>query len=276
MYYFSRKSNPQANEVSPYLLIGCENGEVVEYNLKAPDSSKSKFFINQSIENLYFSVEQKKLFLLTNDQMFIKTDYDILNKSIDKVENSTFTPGFCQEILDIKIIRDFQNQSDDFKFLFASNDNNLKYFDTVTGQIQIYEGHTDFIMSIDVKQNYIATASKDCTVRLWQFEVEENGNFNCQCIRVFKGHSESLNSVALMIKHGLYIISGGKDKSLKVWDFSSVLNNSEEQVVEIKESFRSEIGHDEEIIVIRTAPNEKLFASGSYDKSIKVKYFIVI
>jgi len=185
--YFSRK-NPTTKDLSPHLLLGCENGEVIEYNLKEPETSKSKFFIEQSIQTLFVAVEQKKLFLLTNDQMFIKADYDLLKQSIDKVENVSFTPGYCQEVLDIKIIKNDTSGGKDFKFLFTSNDNNLKYFDTSNGHIKIFEGHTDFIMTIDVKDNYIVTGSKDGTVRLWEHSFEDKGNYNCVCIGLFQGN----------------------------------------------------------------------------------------
>ena len=106
MFYLSRKSlENNSNDLSPFLLFGCENGEVVEYSLKDPESSKSKFFINQPIQKLFVSTEQKQLFLLTSDQVFVKANYDLLKKSIDKVDNITFTPGYCQELLDIKIIK---------------------------------------------------------------------------------------------------------------------------------------------------------------------------
>jgi len=200
MFYFSRKNQ---DGVSPYLLLGCENGEVVEYNLKDSNASKSKFFIEQPIQTIFVSVEQKQLFLLTNDQMFIKADYDLLKKSIDKVENVTFTPGYCQEVLDIKIIKNSKNNDGkNFKFLFSSNDNNLKYFDTAKGQIKIYEGHTDFIMTIDVKQNFIATGSKDGTIRLWKFEINEIDNFECSCIGVFKG---KYNRDYIIIYHIVFV-----------------------------------------------------------------------
>ena len=51
-------------------------------------------------------------------------------------------------------------------------------------------------------------------------------------------------------------------------------NNKDEienmEIIEIKESLSSKVVHDDEINAIKFAPNGKLFASGAYDKTIKI------
>ena len=96
-----------------------------------------------------------------------------------------------------------------------------------------------------------------------------------------------MNTVNLMLKNEFYIISAGKDLSIKIWDFRSIISNIKDNVlskakttlnpseqeanlITVKNSLRSEIGHDEEIMVVKVAPNEKIIASGSFDKLIKV------
>jgi len=83
----------------------------------------------------------------------------------------------------------------------------------------------------------------------------------------------------LLLKNQFQILSAGKDKSIKIWDFKSVVTatlnikdkkHNKENITLIKDSYRSEIGHDEEIMVLKASHNEKLFASGSFDKLIKV------
>jgi len=137
---------------------------------------------------MYYSVTQHILYLITDVQVFIKAQIDLTKKSIDTSKEINYTPGFCQEVLDIKIFKtpEMLTHDKDFKFLFSSNDNNLNYHDTHTNQSRIFEGHSDFIMSIDIKQNFIATGSRDGTVRLWEYS-NENNNFECKSVCKFTG-----------------------------------------------------------------------------------------
>ena len=135
-------------------------------------------------------------------------------------------------------------------------------------------------MNIDIKENFICTSSKDNTVRIWKFFYDENTKeFQCICFAVLKGHSEAVNCSALILKKCFQVVSASKDKSVKIWDFSSLVGDQEEnenQFLDITEPFIldesvfSEIPHDEEVNMIRVSPNEKLIASCSYDKSIKI------
>jgi U3 small nucleolar RNA-associated protein 13 len=130
-------------------------------------------------------------------------------------------------------------------------------------------------MHIEIKNNLIATSSKDFTVRLWKYYYDSFNNFQCICFAILKGHSEAVNSSAFILKKNYQIVSASKDKSLKLWDFSDIITE-DESFLNITEPFIiddakfSEIPHDEEINMVKISPNEKLIASCSYDKSIKI------
>lgn len=295
IYYFTRskesniKGNSNTKELTPTLLLGCEDGSLTEINLKngkfSEDDKFTKFY-DQPILQMYYSKNSHKLNILTNDQMIINLEIDLVHNEVNYAKLIKMYPGYCQELLDLKILKnstslDLTSNSNKFEFLFSSNDNALKYYqlnkNTESTLIKAYEGHEDFIMNIEISGDYISTSSKDKTLRIWK-NTSTSEQFNCKCIAVLRGHSEVVNSSALMVKKGnKKVVSCGKDLSIKVWDFSHIdesviLSNDEEYVppVFIKESLYSEMAHSEEINLVKVSPNEKLIASGAYDKTIKI------
>jgi len=114
-------------------------------------------------------------------------------------------------------------------FVFSSNDNLLKTYDIENNKINMYEGHTDFIMSITVKKDYIITSSKDNTLRIWKINKEIKNKYDSiKCICLLKGHSQSVNCSDIYIKkNNNYLISGCKDGSIKLWDIKQIKENND-------------------------------------------------
>jgi U3 small nucleolar RNA-associated protein 13 len=257
----------------PTLLFGCEDGCLEEINLNkgANISTNSKNLINrlqltkQGFTQVIYSQKNTRLYCLTLEQLIIFIDIDLVNQDISQGKLAKLYPGYCQEVLDVKFLPNSTS------FLFASNDNSLKLYDNSRKLVQIFEGHKDFIMNIDIKHEYIATSSKDNMIRIWKYQFIED-QFTCNCIAILKGHSEAVNSSTLILKKGRMLVSGSKDRTLKLWDFS---NYNQEEVLHLKQSSHSTLAHEDEVNLVKVAPNEKLIASASYDKTIKViKYLI--
>ena len=72
-------------------------------------------------------------------------------------------------------------------------------------------------------------------------------------------------------KKGKFFVSGSQDLTIKVWRISE--DSTEEEPAEIVKAIRTTAGHTKDINVVRVAPNDKMIASGSHDRSIKVLYY---
>lgn len=99
----------------------------------------------------------------------------------------------------------------------------------------LLDGHDAIVISIDASPcgRYLATASKDKTMRLWHIPSQK-------CIAIATGHTEAIGAVALSNKIGCYdvggsaaengagsfVVTASKDRTLKVWPLpgSAVLN----------------------------------------------------
>ncbi|MDD5067750.1 MAG: hypothetical protein PHF84_11960 [bacterium] len=75
-------------------------------------------------------------------------------------------------------------------------------------------------------------------------------------VRTFTGHADRVNSVCLD-PEGKYIISGSKDRTLKLWDISGKLRKTFE-------------GHSDSVNSVCFSPDGKFIASGSSDKSVRL------
>jgi U3 small nucleolar RNA-associated protein 13 len=272
-YFTKSRINKEVKELTPSILVGCEDGSLVEFNLKTGKSNeKVAKFTEQPIIQIHYSSQTSKMYLLTSDQMIIHLTIDLVNNDISQAKLIKLYPGYCQELLDVKLI--ISNETK-LEYLFSSNENNLKFYqeDKIEKKIVIksFEGHDDFIMHIDIKDNYISTSSKDNTIRIWTYE-EIDGRFTCKCIAILRGHSEAVNCSALMVKKGgKKVVSASKDLSVKIWDFQTAEEEqNKDHHLLIKQSIFSENAHNEEVNVVKVAPNEKIIASGSYDKTIKI------
>ena len=232
------------------------------------------FFLNihQPIIQVYYYENEKDkqnyLYAFTSEQTLIKLKINILQEKISCANIEGIFPFYCQEILSLKWLDETCNN-----FVFSSNDNLLKTYDIEKNKINMYEGHTDFIMSITVKDDLIVTSSKDNTLRIWKLNKLNYDSIKCICI--LKGHSESVNCSDIYTKKNNYLISGCKDGSIKLWDIKKIKeqkNNDidKAEIFEIKESLSSKVVHDDEINSIKFSPNGKMMASGSYDKTINI------
>ena len=279
MMYYTKINENENNKIIPALLLGDDDGNLTEINLNTGNLIDN-FFINlhQAIVQIYLydnnENNENYLYVFTSEQILIKIQINILKDNISNSNIIEVFPFYCQEILSLKWL----DENNNF-FAFASNDNILKIYDLEKNKINLYEGHTDFIMSITIKNNLILTSSKDNTIRIWKIFYKENNEYeNIKCIGILTGHSESVNCTDIHIKKNNkenLIISGCKDGSIKLWNFSDINNNNnsddnDNEIEEINESLASKVMHDDEINAIKFAPNGKIFASASYDKTIKI------
>lgn len=172
------------------------------------------------------------------------------------------TKEFClylDEIIDVRLL------SYD-KALVCSNNEMLKVVELASGAVhQSSGGHEDIILCLDTYQGeYFLTGSKDNTARLWTYKDER-----LQCRAVFAGHNESVASVCFAPKKMGFFVSASQDNTIKVWADPRAHAESD-TVAEVNSATMTVMAHQKYINVVKVSPNDKLIASASQDKTIKI------
>ena len=106
-------------------------------------------------------------------------------------------------------------------------------------QIHQLKGHSDWVTDIAFKNNIIASASRDRTIKLWQ----EDG----QLIDTLSGHQDQVNTIEVSPS---YLVSGGEDGRIIIWKIN---NNGGQQLKTISASDKKitslAISNDEKNII---------------------------
>ena len=165
----------------------------------------------------------------------------------------------------------------------ATNSEQIRLFRTRDMACRLLAGHTDVVLSLDVSADHawLASASKDTTVRVWD---PKSG----ACLAVCEGHVEAVGAVCFARRAPL-LLSGGKDKTAKLWDLSALRakGGARPEGKKAKKAgaaaaaaapaellkphtVSSKLGHSKEINAIAISPNDALAVTGSQDRTLKV------
>lgn len=144
-------------------------------------------------------------------------------------------------------------------------------------------GHTSTVLTMDISKcsNLIATGSKDETIRVWSTYN------NQECLAVLSGHTSLVTAVCFQKKaflHGnssFYLFSASNDNTLKAWNLASIMpRNSEESPKKSRNpgkkpliAIQNVVAHKKEINHLSISHNDKLIATCSEDKTIKIWSF---
>lgn len=186
----------------------------------------------------------------------------------------------------------------------ATNSYELRLFSIPTFSSNLLYGHKDTILSVKSTHDgsFLLTTSRDKTVRLWHTAthmclVTCEGHLqdvSC-CSLAQRPHALAKSLLQMIYRDALksdcnhsfekgqfdavveellgkeanctipdFWVSGSEDKTLKLWDISSVSNGV------LKGAKVTVKAHDKSINAVCVSPNDKLVASGSMDKLIKL------
>ncbi|XP_064621103.1 transducin beta-like protein 3 [Lineus longissimus] len=226
--------------------------EEIEEETEETEDKKEEEKVNEN------AITSAQFIKETNTLAVVTFQHNILLYNVDDFFLKKQFAGYNDDILDLK----FLGKEDEY-LAVATNSELIKVFNTKTWSCQILKGHTDIVMCLDVhkKGEYLASCSKDKTVRLWSVDTD---NITLKCISVGLGHTHAINAVAFS-KLGLnFLVTGGEDLTLKLW----ALNETDGDL-QLSPKMTEKV-HEKDINSICVAPNDKLIATGSQDKLAKL------
>ncbi|XP_035229266.1 lissencephaly-1 homolog [Stegodyphus dumicola] len=155
----------------------------------------------------------------------------------------------------------------------SSRDKTIKMWEVSTGYcVKTFTGHREWVRMVRVNQDgsLLASCSNDQTVRVWvvgtkecKLELREHDHV-VECIAwAPESAAPAINDAAgVDNKHGVrtgpFLISGSRDKTIKLWDISTGL------------SLFTLIGHDNWVRGVKFHPGGKYIVSASDDKTLRI------
>ncbi|XP_066262557.1 transducin beta-like protein 3 [Euwallacea similis] len=176
--------------------------------------------------------------------------------------------GFSDDILDIVLLG-----KDNSHFAVATNSADIKLYDNASMNCQLVKGHEDLVLSLAVcpmDKNLMVSSGKDNSVRLWQLD-----GGHIRCIGVGRRHTGSVSSVTFFQSSRCAFVSSSQDTCLKLWDIPSKETQKSKKIVNLDEKTiiackQTVIAHQKEINCVAVSPNDKIIASASQDKTLKL------
>uniref|UniRef100_A0A2K6NRR7 Transducin beta like 3 n=1 Tax=Rhinopithecus roxellana TaxID=61622 RepID=A0A2K6NRR7_RHIRO len=174
--------------------------------------------------------------------------------------------GYSEEVLDVRFLG-----PEDSHVIVASNSPCLKVFELQTSACQILHGHTDIVLALDVfrKGWLFASCAKDQSVRIWRM----NKAGQVICVAQGSGHTHSVGTICCSRLKESFLVTGSQDCTVKLWPLPKALlskNTAPDNSPILLQAQTTQRCHDKDINSVAIAPNDKLLATGSQDRTAKL------
>ncbi|KAK4684222.1 U3 small nucleolar RNA-associated protein 13, partial [Tremellales sp. Uapishka_1] len=204
---------------------------------------------------------------VTSMQVSVHADQNIIFHNLSTGDVARQIVGFNDEIIDAVYLS--SATSADSQLALATNSNLVRIYSTSSFDVRLLSGHKDMVLCLDksIDGRWLVSGSKDRTARVW---------VDGKCLAVLEGHAESIGAVAISRKlderqkSGRFMFTASQDRTVKMWDLTGIPYDGKlDQAIKPK-SFTTLRVHDKDINSLDLSPNDKLLASGSQDKLVKI------
>ncbi len=191
--------------------------------------------------------------------------------------------GYNDEIVDATFLHHGPSASSvdkDTHIALATNSSLIRVYNLTSFDTRLLLGHSDIVLALDstTDRKLLASGSKDRSARIWAPVSDTSRNADYVCVGVCEGHTESVGAIAFSRKaeekecEPHFLFTGGQDRTIKMWDVSNVSvapSDSEIEPIRCK-TLTTFIAHDKDINSLDVSPDDRLLASGSQDRTVKV------
>nr|XP_016928981.1 transducin beta-like protein 3 [Drosophila suzukii] len=237
------------------IIVASGTGKLQQVDTK---SWKTRDLLSQSdfqISRLLHCSELKQLALVTTEQNILLYDAG----SLEPIKQLV---GYNDEILDMCFMGD-----NDRYLAVATNSKHFKLYDTEHDMnCKLIVGHSDTVMSLAASQNLLISVGKDCSVRLWRLQHDKDCSLEALTQQA-NCHTSTIGCVAMTHNGATGFASVSQDGSMKVWQLARDKEDRNSYSFNLR---YAALSHDKEVNCVAYAPNNKLIATASQDKTAKV------
>ncbi|GAA5910426.1 U3 snoRNA-associated protein UTP13 [Sporobolomyces salmoneus] len=211
----------------------------------------------------------------------IFVDQNIVTRSLPHLSITRQIIGFNDEVIDTCYLSPFPSTSSEepapeSHLAVATNSDLIRIYDLNRFNTSLLEGHEDVVLCLarSADGQILISGSKDKTARIWKSPPNSalsssDGQPSWRCIGKAEGHVESIGAVAVSKKENNFLITASQDRTAKIWDLASLVSSENDELSPLRSMSTTKI-HDKDINTLDIAPNDKLLASGSQDRTAKL------
>ncbi|XP_055991199.1 transducin beta-like protein 3 [Sorex fumeus] len=193
-------------------------------------------------------------------------DHDLLLYEAGSLRLQKQFAGYNEEVLDVRFLG-----PEDTHIVVASNSPCLKVFELRTSACQILHGHTDIVLAVDVfrKGWLFASCAKDQSIRVWR--MDRAGRV--ACVAQGSGHTHSVGTICCSRLKESFLVTGSQDCTVKLWPLPEALlsrGTAKEGSPIPLQAQATQRCHAKDINSVAVAPNDKLLATGSQDRTARL------
>ncbi|OMH83325.1 Transducin beta-like protein 3 [Zancudomyces culisetae] len=165
----------------------------------------------------------------TNTIIQADSEQNIMGFSCDNLNKKKWQiAGYNDEVIESRYIESGN------KIAVISNSDKLKIYNTETLECEemVRGAHDDIILSMDVYGTYIATGSKDRTIKLWEYKDNK-----ISLLAKGVGHMGAVGAIKIVpLKDGgVELVSGSMDSSIKRWKYGNGTLVGEYTIIKVHE-----------------------------------------
>lgn len=223
----------------------------------------------------------------TSSLTAVYVDQNIVTQSLPGLETTRQIIGFNDEVIDACFLASpsassmaIDSEADSLRenhLAVATNSDLIRVYDLDRFNTTLLEGHDDVVLSLARSSDgeVLVSGSKDNTARIWRAAPRGErgaGPTEWACIGRAEGHVESIGAVATSKRERSFLVTASQDRTAKLWDLAALFGknaaaSSEPQALRAMSTTKI---HDKDINSLDVAPNDKLLASGSQDRTAKL------
>lgn len=223
-----------------YIVTGDIDGRVWLWD--ADGSLKASFMAHQGdVNDIIFNADGSTMFTSGHDTFVKQWSFTELLTASGETEGIT-----SDDIDDEAVTADTLEISE----IVNVRENSLAQDQPLT-PIQVFAGHSDKVWDLDISldENYIASASSDNTVIIWQLDG--------QPYQTLRAHSNWVRSVSFA-PDGKTLVTGSDDDTVRLWNLQGIL-------------LKTFSGHDASVRSVQFSPDGNTIASGSDDATVRLR-----
>jgi U3 small nucleolar RNA-associated protein 13 len=208
-----------------------------------------------------YNRHKKTLLTVLGDQTLLF--YNVDNSTLSLQERLF---GQHDEILDCTFVG-----PSDLHLAIAPNESEIRILDIRTSACEVLSGHRDTVLCLDkdASGEWLVSGAKDHEARLWKLDFSDNSHPTFSCFALLKGHTSAVSAVALprnVVGTPAFIITASDDRFVKYWDLATGRTTTPFT----PRSLYTQKAHEKDINAIDVSPDDRLFATASQDRSIKL------